>query len=294
MAVFRNRYVKLVLKLSITAGAVYLVLRQIDVAQAQALLAKANWGWILLAAGLFNLSKVVSAFRLHALFVATGLRLGHAYNLKLYYVGMFYNLFLPGSIGGDGYKVYLLNRQYGTRVKDLIAASLLDRISGVAALGFLSGILLLFSSYEPPVRSGDWLIGVGTLLLIPAYYGLCRWLFRKFIPAFWYTNLLSQGVQLLQVVCAVCLLYALSVPGSYVDYTALFLISSVVSVLPFTIGGVGARELVFLLGYQYLDIDKTAAVSFTFLFFAITAVASLVGIPFTWQIEGGRETAKST
>jgi uncharacterized membrane protein YbhN (UPF0104 family) len=73
-------------------------------------------------------------------------------------------------------------------------------------------------------------------------------------------------------------LFALSINGNLVDYLTLFLISSVVSVLPITIGGVGARELVFLFGYKFLEIDKTASVSFTLLFFLITAFSSLPGV----------------
>ena len=49
------------------------------------------------------------------------------------------------------------------------------------------------------------------------------------------------------------------------------------AVLPFTIGGVGARELTFILGHQYLGVDQNAAVAFSFLFFLITAVVSLYG-----------------
>jgi uncharacterized membrane protein YbhN (UPF0104 family) len=58
----------------------------------------------------------------------------------------------------------------------------------------------------------------------------------------------------------------------------LFLLSSVVAVLPFTIGGIGARELVFIFGADYLLIDKNTAVAFSILFFIITAVSSLSGI----------------
>jgi glycosyltransferase 2 family protein len=51
----------------------------------------------------------------------------------------------------------------------------------------------------------------------------------------------------------------------------------VVAVFPFTIGGVGARELTFILGYQFLGIDQNVAVAFSLLFFLITAVVSMVG-----------------
>ena len=65
----------------------------------------------------------------------------------------------------------------------------------------------------------------------------------------------------------------------------LFLLSSAVAVLPFTIGGVGARELVFIFGANYLLIDKNTAVAFSILFFVITAISSFTGILFETKIK---------
>ncbi len=63
------------------------------------------------------------------------------------------------------------------------------------------------------------------------------------------------------------LLNSLGVSENLIAYMALFLISSVVAVLPFTIGGVGARELVFVLGHQWFGIEQNTAVAFSLLFF---------------------------
>ncbi len=50
-----------------------------------------------------------------------------------------------------------------------------------------------------------------------------------------------------------------------------------VAVLPFTIGGIGARELVFIFGANYLTIDKNTAVAFSLLFFVLTVMSSFAG-----------------
>ncbi len=71
----------------------------------------------------------------------------------------------------------------------------------------------------------------------------------------------------------------------YIEYLTLFLLSSIVAVLPFTIGGVGARELVFIFGANYLMIDKNTAVAFSILFFMITAVSSFTGIFFETKLK---------
>jgi len=37
---------------------------------------------------------------------------------------MFYNLFLPGGIGGDGYKIYLLNKLSNKSIKSLTTVTI--------------------------------------------------------------------------------------------------------------------------------------------------------------------------
>ena len=110
-------------------------------------------------------------------------------------------------------------------------------------------------------------------------------LFKKFMAAFMISNVLSLGVQLAQLLCAYLVLKALMVDSLYMEYLTLFLLSSVVAVIPFTIGGVGARELVFIFGANYLLIDKNTAVAFSILFFIITAFSSFSGIFFETKLK---------
>ena len=137
------------LKLVLTGVALWIVFRKIDPAETWATFKSASPFWLLAAFALFNFSKILSALRLNIFFRDTGLQLPELYNLKVYYIGMFYNLFLPGGIGGDGYKVYLLNKHYNHPVKPLIQASLMDRFSGLIALLFLAICFAFFPSIYP-------------------------------------------------------------------------------------------------------------------------------------------------
>lgn len=268
---------KTVLKFVVSGVALYVVFLNVDWKLTQSILLSANVGWLVVAGLFFIFSKVVSAYRLNIYFQAIGLRLTPKYNLRLYLVGMFYNLFLPGGIGGDGFKVYLLNKKFGTKVKPLIRASLMDRVSGLVVLLFLASIGYFFinSSLLP-----NWIFyanAFSLLLIIPIYsYGVNRF-FNVFHASFWLTNFYSLGVQWLQVLSAYFILLSLGVSDLYLEYLVLFLISSVVAVFPFTIGGIGARELTFILGYQYVGIDENVAVAFSLLFFLITAIVSMFG-----------------
>ncbi len=272
-----KKALKTLLKFAVSSTALFIVFRNVDWAQTKSILLSAKIGWLVVASLFFIASKVISSYRLAIYFNAIGLVLQKNYNLRLYWLGMFYNLFLPGGIGGDGFKVYFLNKKFGTKVKPLIQASLLDRISGMVALLFLASIGYFFieNSTLP-----NWLYYanlVALFLLIPVYsYTIIRF-FNTFHASFWLTNFYSLSVQLLQVLSAYFILLSLSVTGLYLEYQVLFLVSSVVAVFPFTIGGVGARELTFVLGYQYIGIDENTAIAFSLLFFIITAFVSMFG-----------------
>lgn len=277
---------KLFLKLTLTGLALFLVFRKIDVEETWVLIRSANGFYLLLAVSFFVFSKIFSALRLNLYFMDLGLRIPSLQNLKLYAIGMFYNLFLPGGIGGDGYKVYLLNRKYGTSVKNLLSAVFLDRINGLVMLVFLMFALFLqvetSDFLEVNTQAWAW-IGLFTVPL--AFYAGMRFFFQKFMGSLPFTLLYSLFVQLMQLICSYYILLGLGVSDQIVEYLFVFLLSSIVAVLPLTIGGVGARELVFIFSHGYIGIDKNTAVAFSLLFFVITATTSLTGIFFRFKKE---------
>jgi len=279
----KRRRFNFLIKLTISAVALYFVFSKIDFQETLHTIASVNLLYFLLALLAFNLSKIVSAFRFKAFLKPLQIHLSNAYSIRLLYIGMFYNLFLPGSIGGDAYKVYLLKQENEVKVKHLVSASLLDRVSGLVLLLMMAGLFLMFSSFTMDFHwiNQDILILIGVLLSVPAFFVLIRTVFPQFVSAFLSTSHHSFWVQAGQVLSALMLLFSLSVAGYYLDYLTLFMVSSVVAVLPFTIGGVGARELVFLYGVQYLNIEEEKAVTFAILFFIITAITSLIGLLFS-------------
>jgi uncharacterized membrane protein YbhN (UPF0104 family) len=270
-----RRYGLLLAKLAFMAGALWLVARHLDLPALGRTLRGAQPGWLAIATGLFTVSKLISSVRLNHFFRAVNIRLRERYNLRLYWLGMYYNLFLPGGIGGDGYKVYLLGQQFPGRRAVIFRALLLDRLSGMIALLVL--LLLLFAGTGYP---GWW--RVAALALVPLglglSYGLGSWLFKDFQTAFGRTSWQALGVQGAQVLCAWALLAALGAAhGPVLPYLLVFLASSVAAVLPLTVGGLGARELTFLYGAQLFGLTPAIAVSVSVLFYVITAVVSLGG-----------------
>lgn len=273
-------WLKLLLKLVITVLCLWYVSNKIDWSKSLATIQRSDVLWLLIATVLFTASKMVSSVRLNIYFNNIRLNLSQKVNLKLYWLGMFYNLFLPGGIGGDAYKVILLRKTHQQPVKLLTAAVLLDRMSGVVGLGILAGVYYYF------VYNGDnysLLLLTGILPALVAYWFFVRQFFPSFIKGFWPTLWLGLAVQALQVLCAYCIMQALHLYGHNTEYILIFLLSSVVAILPFTVGGLGAREVVFLWGSTQFLLNKDESVCISLLFYLITVVISTIGVYWVYK-----------
>jgi len=267
--------VKVLFKLAITVATLWYVFARLELQQVVESIAQSNLSYLAGALILFVLSKMVSSLRLNKFLNSTGIHISERTNLKLYLLGMYYNLFLPGGIVGDAYKIYLLNRKYKVGTRKIFWAVMMDRIIGVVALFCMADILFCF---VPGMRIYAWY----TIVLIPLTITLSYLAFRRFFPyllgVFRHTNLLSLVVQLLQLLSALLILLSLKVPGNLEGYLFVFLISSMVAVLPLTIGGIGSREFTFMLGAQWLGLDLNLSIALSLLFYLITVFTSFWGI----------------
>ena len=275
-----KKKIKVALKIVISIALIYLVLRNIDTSKLFETIKKSNIWWLLVAFIFFNLSKIVSAIRLNWYFKDCGVNLSTKTNLILYYIGMFYNLFLPGGIGGDGYKIYLLKKRFNTKVSKLLQATLLDRLSGLIALLFLASLLFIFSKYGTLYPLLKWLAVTVAIVIYPIFIYMHKRLFKGFLTYLKQTTLYGLLVQILQLITAIFIILALKDSVPIVEFLFLFLFSSVVAVLPLTIGGVGAREFTFLYGLKLLSLEPTSGVAFSFIFFLITFISSAIGALF--------------
>ena len=157
---------KFLLKLGHSALAIFLILRKVDLEEALANLSSANLGFILLAFSFFFISKVISAFRINALYHSRDMQVSQLLNGKLTFMAMFFNLFVP-LVGGEAYKTYWLKKNYEYSAKVSLTAALLDRLAGMVALTALALIFFYFSAYTWEFK---WLSFLAIPILYLAYY----------------------------------------------------------------------------------------------------------------------------
>lgn len=276
-----RRILKLFLKLVITIVCFWYISTKIDFTGALRALLHASWTWLTVALLFFVLSKLLSAFRLNIYFKNINLHLPQWKNIKLYWLGMFYNLFLPGAISGDAYKVVLLNRRYRTSYKKTSAAVLLDRFSGLLALGVILCVygMIVLKKYEY-----DVLLMAAALLAFAGFYFVIRFLFKDFLPGFFPTFFWALAVQLAQVICIYFIMLSLGIPLNRQEWIFIFLLAAVISVLPVSLGGgLGTRELVFAEGARFFHLDPQTGVIISLLFYLLTVIGSIGGLYFNFH-----------
>jgi len=267
--------VKTILKIGFTGLLLYLVLRKMDLNVVKRTLSAANPLYLILALITFFVSQLVASSRLLSFFKSIHLKLGYRFNLRLYMLGLFYNLFLPGGIGGDGYKIWLLNKSYKLPAKRVFWAIFFDRLSGLWAIGLITVSLIIFiPQINIHIAIPLSVFVVGTV----AYYVVAHRFFKDYTKFFFEAHAKAVVVQSMQVITVLFILLALHFNGKFSPYLFTFLVSSLSAVVPITVGGLGAREYIFIHFAPLFNMDTNLAVVVSLLFYLTSAVISLLGI----------------
>jgi hypothetical protein len=161
----------------------------------------------------------------------------------------------------------------------LITASLLDRVSGMVALLLLAFLAALFGNVYQQFSRWQSLIWIALLLVLPVYYLFLKWFFPVFLAVFWKSSGMSVLLQILAMMSVVMVFLALHIDDHFADYIFLYILSVIASAIPLTLGGIGAREAVFVFVPPLINspVDPDTALTVSLLYFLISALTSLTG-----------------
>lgn len=272
-----SKAIATVIKLVVSGLLIYFIFSKIDVQEIGNTLRSSNPYYLILALLFFLFSKVIAAFRLNLYFHQLNVLLTQKSNLKLYALGMFYNLFLPGGIGGDAYKGYAIKKRFDVSTKKVVSVLVLDRLSGLLLLFVYACSLLLLVKQETIVALAPlFMIGIPVSVLV--FWLLNRSFFGYALPVFWKSVAYSALVQLAQLIAVWGIMKSLEIELNQIAYLVIFLVSSIVSVIPLTIGGIGSREATFFYGASLLGLNENISVGISVIFFLTTAFVSLLGV----------------
>jgi uncharacterized membrane protein YbhN (UPF0104 family) len=239
-------------------------------------------------------SQVVSSIRWYFLAHALDFTGPWSIYLKYYFVGMYFNLFLPTSVGGDVLKMHFISRGEPKKLRATYSI-LADRLFGLAAMLLLgAGAVLIEHGILP--HYFEHLLCVTGICIIALVLGLP--LVYKLLSSAWpeigkrlavslvfweKPKALFAGLSLSFVLQAlgmgaVALLakdMGLSPPATF--YFAAFPLVAILTMLPISFNGIGIREggFIYFLGLKGISAEKALTLSLSF--FAIQIMASLIG-----------------
>lgn len=93
----------------------------------------------------YGCSFLLAAYRWYLLLHHIKVRLALAVVLRLALIGQFFNLFIPGGVGGDLIKMVYLRKESKERFPEAVLTVLLDRVLGLAGLLLLALVAVAFN-----------------------------------------------------------------------------------------------------------------------------------------------------
>jgi len=283
-------------KVAVSVGLLAYLSQRVDFAEMGHLLADVDPVGVLAAFGLYVAGQLLSALKWRRLALAVGFRGGPGRFATYYFIGMFFNTFGFGTVGGDIVRALYLAGAAGRRGLALNTV-VADRVSGLLVLlGIALGALLVFHHYELPavvywsvIALSSALLGGWRLLprllpkLLPRENRLRR-LVEEDLAPYWndYRLLAEVGVfslcfHLLQITVLVILTHALdlAVPWSYCLVFGPLV--NILAAVPVSWNGLGVREGGYVFFLAHVGIPRESATAFALTWFAIVMLAGALG-----------------
>lgn len=278
-----------------------------DVRAIVASVRSARLEYVLAGVLLYAAGQALSAWRWHLLTRPLGLAVRYRQLVVFYFIGMFFNLFLPTIVGGDAVKAWLLARETGETARSAVSV-FMERNLGLLALLTIATVA---AWWAPPVEVLGLPLLPLTALLFVGFVGVNTVLLSR--PAYVLTDRLIAATPLARLRPRAASLYealtpyssaprqiSLSIVASFafqalviavvflnahalhLDFplTAFAVFVPLISLggmLPVSVNGLGVREALYILLFGRVGATTELAVALAFLYLAVTFVASLPG-----------------
>lgn len=227
--------------------------------------------FFLYALSFFVALNLIAAFRFSQALQMQDIHISYGYAIYVNFIGLFFNLFLPSSLGGDVIKAYYVVKKSGKKMKT-ITSILMDRVFGLAAVLTIVLIALPFfmKSHQDPkvvysvsIFTAAFIFAVLLLLsksfsdrfkflmhLIPtkrfkekvANFLMVISQFRQHKAKILFCYILSIFIQIIFIIAGFMISKSLGLSVSFVVFMLVLPVSGIISMLP-SLGGLGVREI---------------------------------------------------
>jgi glycosyltransferase 2 family protein len=284
------------------------------------LLGSLDPAYLVVALLCLGVSNLTGCAQWRVLLATQGISKRYTTLLRVYFVGLFFNNFMPGNIGGDFKKVYDLRADSGQTVGAAFSATVFDRIFGLFFLNVLAlTVGVLFFLRDPAQRyfllPSFWVfLGFVTFMVALFSRRAGRQIgrvVRRVLPErfaerfarlqnrfhdFRNTKLWSQLIvisavtQILRVLVHYFCGRALGVDINVSWYFYYIPMVAVVSALPISIGGFGPRELLAQSLFARAGVGSMQSVVIQLLAYLVSLAISLLGALEFLRRKGGKAT----
>jgi glycosyltransferase 2 family protein len=280
-----SRALLLVVQATVSACLVAWLLSRFDFQTALGVVASADKLFVVCGVACAIVVVVCLGLRLHAVLRKGSLPVPASDALAIASIGQFWNFFLPGSAGGDLYKMAAIWKRHPSRRAEGLIAVFFDRLVATTLLGFagLFGLPRLLavsdqrefglsSSLRP---SAIWFLALCpvALLLLPQIRSKARSFVRhisnKLVEARIYLRLdeLLGRIMLWSIVCHTanfaafyCFSHAVGLEVRFVDVFLFLPIVLVLLIAPISLNGHGVREVLLVYMFSSLGVTPPAGV----------------------------------
>ena len=266
---------------------------------------QADLGWAVGAGVALLFGIVASAARWSAYLDALEIPMPFRTTLRLYFIGTFFNAFLPSGIGGDAYKGVRIGKVYG-RYTPGFASVFLDRFAGFVALALIglvgslielvvgefqevaaAGAILSFGMVTAATLvlfAGERMLGGGRLVKRHGVGEKLRGAVRAIHAAARHREAAGRGYlyglvfQVLVLAYHLLIARALDVRGvSIAAMTGVVVVASLATLVPLSPGGLGFREAAYVWALGAFAVPEATALAFALLVLAVLLMTSAVG-----------------
>jgi uncharacterized membrane protein YbhN (UPF0104 family) len=282
-----------VLRLVISAALLAWLGSRTDWAQVGRAFAGLRPEWWLGAVAVYVASQVVSALRWQML----ARPLGFGQPLRQFtgycFIGMYFNLFLPTSVGGDVVRAWYLSGGSGRRLAAFLSV-FVDRCSGLGVLLGMACLAMALCPVEVPAWVPVSVWGAGSC----AVAGLClaptaaRWTHRfarvrrltegarqylRRPRVLVGSTALSLVIQVVNVLIVWMLAQGMGIEAPLAYFWIAVPMVTLLTMVPVSLNGMGVREWGMVLFLHPLGVSAGTAMSLAFLWFAVFTAVSLLG-----------------
>ena len=297
------------LQVAVTVGLLWWVFHDPDKrAQMGEALRQANWSWLWMGVGVFFLCTILATVRWKVLLNVQGIDMGWVRTWQLFMIGMFFNLFMLGSTGGDVVKMFLTMREARDNKAAALLSVFMDRVIGMMALIIISLCFLYFrydllshsSASSALLTTLLWLLAAAVVVIVVMFVGsalgwvhyLPKWTplrgrivevsaachmyakgWRQTIWAF----LVSFPLFAMFFITFYCAARAFTDKLGLVDVFSVLPIVAVITAIPISVSGIGLRESLFVSLLAPFGVGAAVATLISVTGFLINTVGSLAG-----------------